>query len=59
VWFHSLQLLSIQSESPLAPKRHMFSKHVLKREQNFSFLIFLSGLSDIWIDCNRISECLL
>jgi hypothetical protein len=52
--FQSLQLPSTQSESPfalipLAPK-----SHVLNCEQNFSFLIFQSGL--IWIYCTDINK---
>jgi hypothetical protein len=34
-------------------------KHVLNCEQNFSFFIFWSGLSNIQINCNRTSEGLL
>jgi hypothetical protein len=62
-WFQSLQLSWTQSESPLAliPRAHTRSllKYVRNCEQNFSFLIFWFGLSDIRINCNRISEDLL
>jgi hypothetical protein len=44
-WFQCLQLPSTQSESPLAPKSHVFLKYVLNCEQNFSFFIFRSGLT--------------
>jgi hypothetical protein len=45
-WFQSLQLPSAQSESPLAPKSHVyFLKYVLNCELNLSFSIFRSGLS--------------
>jgi hypothetical protein len=64
-WFQSLRLPWTQPESPLAliplvPESHVtFWKYVLNCEQNFSFFIFRSGLSDILINCNRISEGLL
>jgi hypothetical protein len=45
-WFQSLQLLTTQSESPLAPKSLVsFLKYVLNCEQNFTFFIFRSGLT--------------
>jgi hypothetical protein len=31
-------------------------KYVLNYEQHFSFFIFRSGLSDMWINCNRIID---
>jgi hypothetical protein len=34
-------------------------KHVLNCEQYFSFIIFRFGLSDIRINCNRVSEVFL
>jgi hypothetical protein len=49
---HSLKVLL-----PLNPI--CLLKYVLSCEQNFSFFIFRSGLSDIRINCNRISEGLL
>jgi hypothetical protein len=57
VWYQSQQLLSTQCESPIAPKPNV--NHVLNCEQNFSFFIFRSELSDIQINCNWISKGLL
>jgi hypothetical protein len=63
--FQSLQLPSAQSECPFArihvsPQSNVFFlKYVPNCEQNFSFFIFRSGLSDIQINCNRINEGLL
>jgi hypothetical protein len=59
-WFHSRQLLSTQSECPLAliplaPNPTCLLKYVLSCEENFSFFTFRSGLSDVRINCNRFS----
>jgi hypothetical protein len=48
---------SWKSPCPLNPMCPL--KYVLNREQKFSFFIFRSGFSDIWINCNRIIEVLL
>jgi hypothetical protein len=50
---HSLKLLLLWSLLLLNPM--CLSKHVLNCQRNFSFSIFRSGLSDIRINCNRIS----
>jgi hypothetical protein len=58
-WFQSLQLPSTQSESPLAPKRHVSFKVLVRTQPCTKCWLFRSGLSDIRINCNRISEGLL
>jgi hypothetical protein len=49
---HSLKALVLLNPTCLL-------KCILNCEQNFLFFIFRSGLSDIQINCNRISDGLL
>jgi hypothetical protein len=49
---HSLKVLLLLNPMCLL-------KYVLNCEQNFSFFVFWSRLSSIWVKCNQVSEGLM